>query len=167
MLPGRSASVDQISAEWTARLATIPTVLGRLEILSSLRDRHTGRYVHHGMSICVGECAHDVLLKSHTEIFADWQAMSIREQLRDLRTFVSSIPTSENSPDRRANRLVRSRLILETWSELESYRNFIPMSASKLERGLFLANLSSTIGVLINQLADLTCNSKVASAESA
>jgi len=146
--------VTRISAEWTERLATVDTVLGRLEVLGSLRDPHTGRYVHHGMSICLGRCTHDVLLKSHEEIFADWQEMHIEAQMQDLRTFVVSVPVSGNELGKRMNRLARTQLVLETWTELESYRTFVPLTVSKLQRDLFLTNLSSIIAILRNQLTN-------------
>jgi len=146
--------VARISAEWTERLATIDTVLGRLEVLGSLRDPHTGRYVHHGMSISLGRCTHDLLLKSHEKIFADWQEMNIEAQMRDLRTFMVSVPVSGAELGKRMNRLARTQFVLEAWTELESYRTFVPLTASKLQRDLFLTNLSSIIAILRNELTN-------------
>jgi hypothetical protein len=147
MLKCKSETVEEIAAQWAAKLATVSSLLGRLEVLSSLRDPHTGRYVHYGMSISVGDRTHEVLLMSHKEIFVEWQAMDIREQMRDLKIFVSSLPfTSEFVKG--MDRCAKSRMVLETWTELESYRNFVPLSVPKLERDLFFANMSSIIAVL-------------------
>jgi hypothetical protein len=150
MLKSKPEQVEWIAAEWATKLATVNTVLGRLDVLRSLRDPHTGRYVHHGMSMSVGNQAHDILLKSHKETFADWQRMSIADQMRDLKRFLASRAPDES----RMNYHTKSRMVLETWTELESYRNFLPLSVSKLERGLFLVNLTGIIAILKNQLAN-------------
>jgi hypothetical protein len=149
----KPATVESITAEWVAKIATINSVLGRLELVSSLRDPHTGRYIHHGMSQSIGNRTHDVLLNSHKEVFAEWQAMNLREQMRDLRVFLASLPKPPYVFGPRKKRRERSNTVLETWTELEPYRNFIPLSLPALERDLFLTNLRSIISVLKAQIA--------------
>jgi hypothetical protein len=152
VLESQTKSVDSISTEWAARLATIDTVLGRLSVLGSLRDLNTGRYVHHGMSISVGNSTHAILLKSHMEVFAHWHALSLREQMRDVKTFIETLRLPDSESGERMDRHAKRRLVLETWTELEPYRNFVPLAASKLERDLFLANINSIIAILRNTL---------------
>jgi hypothetical protein len=153
-LESQTKSVHSISAEWAARLTIVNTILGRLSVLGSLRDLHTGIYIHHGMSISVGNCTHGILLKSHMEVFADWQAMSLRGQMRDVKRFIATIRLPESDTGKRRNRHAKSRIVLETWTELEPYRNFVPLAASKLERGLFLANIGNIIAILRNTFKD-------------
>lgn len=141
-----------MASQWKEKLSTIDSVIGRLELVSSLRDPHTGRYVHHGMSVAVGDRTHDVLLKSHEATFAEWQSKNLGAQLQDLKAFVRSVPLP-GGLGRRLDRSAKSTLVLETWLKLEPYRNFVPLSASKLERDAFLANLTTLIAVLKAQMA--------------
>lgn len=152
-MKSKPGTAEWIAAEWAEKLATLNTVLARLEVLSSLRDPHTGRYVHYGMSISVGNQTHDILLKSHKEVFSEWQSMSLREQMRDLKIFAASLPVPPDGSGQRIDKEIKSRIVLETWTELESYRNFVPLSVTKLERDLFLTDLTSIIAVLKGQLA--------------
>jgi len=143
--------MDWVASQWKEKLSTLDTVFGRLELLSSLRDPHTGRYVHHGMSVAVGDRTHDIILKSHEATFAEWQSKNLRVQMTDLRSFVLSIPLPAGSG--RLDRKAKSILVLDTWLKLEPYRNFVPMSVSQLERNSFLANLTALITLLKAQVA--------------
>ena len=148
MLQGKPGSLEWISSEWKTSLLKLPTVLERLELFSSLRDLHTGRYVHHGMSLKAGNKTHAILLKSHLETFAEWQSMNMRQQMRELRAFLDSVASHPDECNERITKKEKRRLILETWTDLESYRNFVPQPVSRLERDLFLANLTTMVAIL-------------------
>ena len=149
MLEKKRVSVGKLAAEWTGTLATLKTVLERLELVSSLRDPRTGIYVHHGISHEVGNQTHCLLLKSHTDLFAEWQTMTLKEQMKDLKEFVGS-PSANHY--KALSRKSRASLILESWTQLESYRGLLPMSVSPLDRELFFTNLRSLIALLQAQL---------------
>jgi hypothetical protein len=106
------------------------------------------------MSLKAGDKTHAILLKSHLETFAKWQAMNMRQQMRDLKAFLDSVASHPDECDERITKKEKRRLILETWTELESYRNFIPQPVSRLERGLFLANFSTLVAVLRRELSE-------------
>jgi hypothetical protein len=154
MLKGKPGSMEWISSEWGTSLATLSTTLERLELLSSLRDPHTGRYVHHGMSVSAGTETHAILLKSHQATFAEWQTMSMRQQMRDLRNFLTKVSLDDDECGERMSKKEKRRLVLETWIELEGYRNFIPQSTPRLDRELFLVNLMTMIAVLKRQFSE-------------
>ena len=153
MLKGEPGSRAWIVSEWGTTLNKLSTVLERLELLSSLRDPHTGKYVHHGMSMSAGIQTHAILLKSHLDTFSCWQAMSMRQQMRDLTNFLTKVSLAEDECGERITRKEKRRMILQTWSELESYRNFIPQSTSRIERELFLVNLMTMISTLRKQFS--------------
>ena len=148
MLKKKSVSVGKLAAEWAETLATFNTVLARLELVSSLRDPRTGIYVHHGISLVAGNQTHCLLLKSHNDLFVEWQSMSLRTQMKDLKKFVASSPSGHYQG---LSQISRSSLILESWTRLESYRGFVPLSASHLDSELFLTNLTSLIAILKGQ----------------
>lgn len=152
----KGATAERVAAEWAVKVNTLVTLLERLELLSSLRDPHTGVYVHHGMSSSIGSQTHDVLFCSHKELFAEWQAMDLRQQMRDLRRFIALKSAPLEGSSQKTNADTRTRKVLETWTELEPYRSFVPLSVSKLERELFLLNLTSLIAILKAQLAERT-----------
>lgn len=149
----KPGTTQYVSREWNAKLATLETVLAKLELLSSLRDSNTGIYIHHGMQTAVGTHTHDVLMRSHKEAFAEWQNLSFSEQLQDLRKFIASLPVPEGSR-KQLRKADKNRLVLDTWTELEPYRSFVPLSISKLRRDLFLENLNSMITLCKAEFAD-------------
>jgi hypothetical protein len=148
MLQGKPGSLEWISSEWETSLQTLTTILQRLELFSSLRDLHTGRYVHHGMSLKAGTKTHAILLKSHLETFAEWQSMNMRQQMRDLKAFLDSVASQPDECDERITKKDKRRLILQTWTDLETYRNFVPQPVSRLEKDLFLVNFTTMVAVL-------------------
>jgi hypothetical protein len=153
MVKAKSASLERIESAWADSLAKLPTILSRLELLSSLRDPHTGRYVHHGMSLSAGDQTHLILLKSHLDTFAEWQTMSLQQQMGDLKQFVRSVSKSADENPGRITQKEKRKLMLETWTQLEPYRNFVPQSVSRLERDLFMTNLASIVSVLKEQIS--------------
>ncbi len=142
-----AALLTSVTTHWAKTLATLDTVLERLILIASLRDPHTGLYVHHGMSLSLGnEQTHMVLLTSHLEIFAEWQTMGLRDQMREFKSFVAAAPLPSLRP--RVSLHGKMRRVMETWADLESYRNFVPLTTPKIDRDLFLVNLTTLLVVL-------------------
>jgi hypothetical protein len=135
-----NAALDRTAASdlWRNTLSQIPSVLGRLFFLSSLLNRNSGRYEHHGLALVFGDLdASRALKKSHRQAFDEWLSYGIEEQKADLDLYVSAQPEDK-------------RTILRTWEKLEPYRNILPSSAKEAERKLFLGDLRAILSLLKN-----------------
>jgi hypothetical protein len=135
-----NAALDRTAASdlWRNTLSQIPSVLGRLFFLSSLLNRNSGRYEHHGLALVFGDLeASRALKKSHRQAFDEWLSYGIEEQKADLDLYVSAQPEDK-------------RTILKTWEKLEPYRNILPSSAKDAERKLFLGDLRAILSLLKN-----------------
>ena len=68
--PNREAAAAE---SWQRTLAAIPTLIGRVAYLSSLRNVHTGSYEHFGLAQRIGEDEVDrILRRSHMSVFQEW-----------------------------------------------------------------------------------------------
>ena len=133
----RSAASDL----WRHTLSQIPTIFGRLVYLSSLRNANTGKYEHHGLALVFGEDeANRALRKSHAQAFEEWLSFNIEQQKADLDLYLSSLFEDK-------------RTVLETWLRLAPYRNLVPSSIRRVERQLYLADLTAIIQLLKNEYA--------------
>jgi len=130
--------------------------------MSSLRDPHTGTYIHHGMALSIGAQTHAVLLQSHKDIFADWLSLSFEEQLDDLKAFVRSVRLPPRSGS--FNRKGKMRIVLDTWTKLQPYRLFVPLSVPNFQLDLFQVNLQ-TLLALAKSESDKAEHSKAAVVE--
>jgi hypothetical protein len=126
---------------WRNTLTRIGSIFGRLVYLSSLRDQNTGKYQHFGLAQIHGDNEADAALRqSHAETFAEWLCFDLEQQKADLDLYLSELATDLGN-------------VLETWARLEPYRNLIPASAKEAERRLYLADLTTLLGVLRNEFA--------------
>lgn len=124
---------------WRNTLSQIPSVFGRLVYLSSLRNTNNDQYEHHGLALVFGpEEAHRTLKRSHARAFADWLKFDLEGQKADLDLYLSTL-----RDDRRT--------VLQTWLKLAPYRNLVPSSANKVERRLFISDLTALLELLQNQ----------------
>ncbi len=74
---------------WRRQLLQIPTVFGRLNYLSALRDDATGRYWHPELTDLLGsEAADRALRHSHHQVFSQWIGYSLEEQKADLEEYL-------------------------------------------------------------------------------
>jgi hypothetical protein len=124
---------------WRNTLSQIPAVFGRLVYLSSLRDPNTGRYQHHGMSLVFGEDeARKALRKSHQQVFTEWLSFNLEQQHADLQLYLSDLYEDK-------------RTVLESWRQLEPYKNLHPKSAKSVEKQLYLSDLTVLLDLLRNE----------------
>src|SRR5207248_2376979 len=111
MAPLREAAA--VSA-WRRTFSTIPTVLGRLAYLASLRDVNTGAYQHVGLGERVGEAEVDRITRdSHLRTFQEWLCFPLERQKQELEEYFSGL-----GADRRE--------IVSNWLSLEPYGNWVP-----------------------------------------
>ena len=114
---------------WRFTLSQIDTVFGRLEYLATLRNHHTGRYEHFGLEQRFGaELSEVTLRRSHEEFFADWIGFSLETQKRELEDYLAG--RDESVPE-----------ILSSWLRVRPFGTWVPASARRAERQLFLTDL--------------------------
>lgn len=126
---------------WRVTLSQIPSLLGRLIYLSSLRDPNTGLYSHQGLAQRFDAAAADAAIReSHQEAFGRWLLLKIREQREDCELYWSSL-------------LEEKRLVAEMWAKTESYRSMFPASASPAQRADFNVHMEILLEWLRNAYA--------------
>lgn len=106
----------------------LPSTMSRLVFLSGLRDLNSG--VYHASTTCKPEPGEvDQVLRSlHEDAFSTWLNYRFEEQQADLDLYFSGLECGKATA-------------LQTWLHLESYRSFVPASASLVERRLFYGDL--------------------------
>jgi hypothetical protein len=133
-----SSSILERSAEadlFRNTLSRILTLFGRLAYLASLRDRHSGAYVHHGlMSIYGDKKGHQALAQSHREIFQDWLKLPLAGKIEDLKSYV--------------NTLENAAAFLECWTSGPPSRNYLPEAVRSAEKMLFFDELEILLEIL-------------------
>ena len=119
-----------IAKSWQRTVSEIPTTLGRLAYLSSLRDGNTGRYEHFGLTQRIGDPveANRILRQSHVEVFQKWLCFGLEQQKQELETYFAEL-----EGDRRE--------IVSNWLTLKPYNNWFPCESRDVERKLFRADL--------------------------
>jgi hypothetical protein len=124
-----SANSSPLGTEiWQKQLLQIPTTLGRLVHLSSLRDKNTGQYEHPELTDLLGrETADRVLRHSHLQVFSLWIGCSLEEQKADLDEYLRGAAEEQLMRD---------------------YPNLIPPAARDVERQLYLADLETLLAVI-------------------
>lgn len=121
---------------WQRTLATIPTVLGRLAYLASLRDANTGTYIHFGLAQRIGEGQVDALIrKSHMAVFQEWLCFNLERQTEELEEYWGGL-----EGDRRE--------ILANWLTLKPYAGWVPRESRDLERRLFYADFGVVLELI-------------------
>jgi hypothetical protein len=119
----RSATADLFKNT----LSRIPTLFGRLAYLASLRDSNSGVYRHHGLASIFGrEESRKALSQSHQTVFQEWLNLPLAEKRGDLSQYFEGLEDSLPA-------------VLDHWSNLRTYRGYMPASARESERELFCA----------------------------
>src|SRR5208283_2270817 len=89
MNPEREASA---TATWHRTLEGIPTLLGRIAYLASLRDPNTDAYRHFGLAQRIGEDeAEQVMSSSHREAFQEWLCLGLERQKEELADYFAGL----------------------------------------------------------------------------
>ena len=123
---------------WSVTLSQIPSLLGRLVYLSSLRDPNTGTYAHHGLAGRYGSPEADAAIReSHETAFERWLVLRVVEQREDCELYWSSL-------------LQDRRVVAEMWACTESYRALFPASASIAQRADFNSHMEILLEWLRN-----------------
>jgi hypothetical protein len=132
-----SANRETVAAEsWQRTLSAIPTLIGRVAYLSSLRNAHTGSYEHVGLAQRIGEDGVDrVLRRSHTSAFQEWLCFGLERQKEELEEYFSGL-----EGDRRE--------IISNWLTLEPWNNWVPGDSRDVERKLFNADLAVVLELI-------------------
>jgi len=133
MTPNREAAAAET---WRRTLSAIPTVLGRLAYMASLREANAGTYQHFGLAQRIGEGEVDRMLRrSHLAIFQEWLCFGLEQQKQELEEYFSGL-----EGDRRE--------IVANWLTLEPYSSWVPGESRDVERKLFHADL----GVILEMI---------------
>jgi hypothetical protein len=124
---------------WRRTLTQIPSLLGRLIYLASLRDLNTGQYQHFGFAQQVGDKASErTIRRSHTNAFEDWLCLSLSEQREQL--------------DRHLEATEVDRVqVLAHWTEFPPYLSWVPSHARPAEKDLFRADLEIVIDLIMRE----------------
>jgi len=119
-----------VAESWQRTLSAIPTLIGRVAYLSSLRNAHTGSYEHFGLAQRVGEAEVDrVLRRSHMTVFQEWLCFGLERQKEELDEYFSGLEGDK-------------REIVSNWLTLEPWNNWVPGESRDVERKLFSADLA-------------------------
>jgi len=119
-----------VTESWQRTLSSIPTLLGRVAYLSSLRNVNTGSYEHFGLAQRIGDDEVDrILRRSHMTVFQEWLCFSLERQKDELEAYFSGL-----EGDRRE--------IIASWLTLEPWNNWVPGESRDVERKLFNADLA-------------------------
>jgi hypothetical protein len=119
-----------IAESWQKTLSAIPTFIGRLAYLASLRNANTGVYEHFGLSQRIGEDAADRMLRrNHMAVFQEWLCFGLERQKDELEEYFSGL-----EGDRRE--------IVSNWLTLEPYGTWVPGESRDVERKLFSDDLA-------------------------
>jgi hypothetical protein len=121
---------------WRHTLSQIPYLYGRLAYLGSLRNANTGLYEHFGLAQLYGaDKAHRTLLESHEVAFADWLNYDLAHQESDLGLYLATLDGELS-------------VVLDAWTQLATYKNMIPLTASGAQRELYLMDLETLLQLL-------------------
>src|SRR5579864_4077681 len=121
---------------WRTPLSQIPTTIGRLIYVASLRDENSSVYHHHGLEQLFGlEQSQHTIRQSHSQIFADWLCFNLEQQKKDLDAYLDELNEDK-------------KIILATWTRLAPNRHYPPADARDVERNLYTTDLETVLELL-------------------
>ena len=127
-----------VAENWQRTLSTIPTVLGRLAYLSSLRNVNKGTYEHAGLAQRIGEIESDLILRrSHNAAFHEWLCFGLEQQKNELEQYFSDLEGD-------------TREIIATWTTLPPWSEWVPIESRDVERELFCSDLRILLEIFRN-----------------
>lgn len=140
MVPPQSPDRERLS-QIEADIRAVPSVLAQLAYLAQLRDPNTGVYSYSTVTDrSRTHEAHQVLERLHTEAFRRWLKLNLEGQKADFDLYVSGLQCSRPT-------------VVQTWIQIESYRCFVPASASPPERQLFLSNVETLLRIELAEIS--------------
>ncbi len=126
--------MDTAAENWQRTLNRIPTALGRLAYLTSLRNVNSGVYEHAGLAQRIGESESDgILRRSHVAEFHQWLTFGLEKQKAELEEYFTGLEGD-------------IREIIANWVTLPPYPDWVPTGSRDVERRLFCGDL----GVVLN-----------------
>lgn len=133
MSANREAAVAE---SWQRTLLSIPTVLGRIAYLASLRNANSGSYEHFGLAQRIGGDEVDrILRRSHMSVFQEWLCFGLEQQKEEMEAYFSGLGADK-------------REIISNWLTLEPWNNWVPGESRDVERKLFGADLAVILELL-------------------
>jgi len=121
---------------WRRTLLKIPTAIGRLAYLASLRDPNTGSYQHVGLAQRIGEGEADrILRQSHGETFNEWLSFGLERQKEELENYFTGLDGD-------------CREILANWLTLEPCAGWAPAESRDVERDLFHSDMKLVLELI-------------------
>ena len=134
--PVNSNREAAVVESWQRTLSAIPTLIGRVAYLSSLRNAHTGSYEHFGLAQRVGEDeVNRILRRSHMTAFQEWLCFGLERQKDELDEYFSELEGDK-------------REIISNWLTLEPWNNWVPGESRDVERKLFSADLAVVLELI-------------------
>ena len=119
----------RLAESWDRTLHGIPTVLGRLQWLASLRNANTGAYEHFGLAQRTSSAEVNRLVRtSHLGTFQEWLSFPLQRQKEEVEEYFDGL-----DDDRRET--------LASWLSLLPCGTWIPAESRDVERSLFLSDL--------------------------
>lgn len=125
-----------VSDNWRRTLDQIPTVIGRLAFIASLRSTATGTYEHFGLSQRIGlEATSDLLRRIHLEIFENWLCFGLGQQKEEIEEYLGTLGSDK-------------REILWNWLHVKPWTAWVPAESRDVERTLFDTDVSAVLELL-------------------
>ncbi|MGH9776195.1 MAG: hypothetical protein ACRD50_14755 [Candidatus Acidiferrales bacterium] len=126
-------------------LAVIPSELGKLWHVATLRDEGEGRYRHAGLETLYSQESVDASLAyCHRELFERILELPLEEQERDLRLCLAGMGET-------------FAVIAARWQELELCQKMIPSNAPRYLQELFKSNIQLLLALLLEELPEPVC----------
>lgn len=127
---------EAVGENWRRTLDQIPTVIGRLEFMASLRSAATGTYEHYGLSQRLGtQATSDLLRRIHLEVFESWLCFDLERQKEEIEQYLSSLGLDK-------------REILWNWLQVKPWAAWVPAESRDVERTLFDIDVSAVVELL-------------------
>jgi hypothetical protein len=131
-----AAFESAVGDNWRRTLDQIPTLIGRLAFMASLRPAPTGTYEHFGLSQRLGaQAASELLRQIHLEVFESWLCFGLERQKEEIEEYLSSL-----GPDKRE--------ILWSWLHLKPWTAWIPAESRDVERALYDTDITVVLELL-------------------
>jgi hypothetical protein len=131
----------RVTADFTSRsLAAIPSDLGKLYYVCSLRDLETGRYVHEGLTFIYSEASvQQALSQCHEELFTRILETPLEDQEADWRLCFAPAGEPDWTP--------------KGTGRVDSFRSLAPDGLPDYLTDLFRSNAEAILAVISSQHA--------------